>query len=320
MGFEIVGNGSYLPKGILTNDMLSSVMDTNDEWILSRTGINTRRIADGETTLFMGVEAGKLAIEEAKIPASAISVVIVATITNDNVLPSVASLVQRDLGLREDGIIAFDMNAACSGFLYALTTAHSLLGDGEYALVIGSERISNIIDYTDRSTSILFGDGAGAVVIKKNDNKFVYRMGSVGNDEVLLCNLPNKRNYPFWGESDTRSPYVVMDGKEVYRFAVEIGSKSIEKVLEEVKLTPDDIDCYVLHQANARIVKSVIKRLGQSEEKAYSNIDKCGNTSAASIAILIDEMRKNGKMKKGDRIIICAFGGGLTYGCAYMEY
>jgi 3-oxoacyl-[acyl-carrier-protein] synthase-3 len=303
--------------------MFESIVDTSDEWITSRTGIRERCISDGETNLFMAKTAAELAIECAKIKKCEIGVVICATITNDYVTPSLSCLLQRDLGLNEKALV-FDINAACSGFVYALNLAYSLMRSayGKYALIVGSEMLSKITDFSDRDTCVLFGDGAGAAVVRLNRNvPFLFNAGAKGNDKLLFCPGITRKKSPFSKTAQEQAPsFLHMDGSEVFRFAVDSIKKSISAVLDKAKLKPEDIDHYVLHQANARIIGMAAKRLGAPAERFFMNIDRCGNTSAASIPIALDELNKSGRLKKGEKIILSGFGAGLTYGTAYMAW
>lgn len=318
-----MGTGSCVPNHSVTNQMLEAIVDTSDDWISSRTGIKSRCIANGDTNLTMAKTAAERAIEAAGIKSSDIEVVICATITNEYVTPSLSCLLQRELGLNEE-VLAFDINAACSGFVYALNTAHSLLRKtaNKYALITGSEVLSRIMDFTDRNTCVLFGDGAGAAVVKlSRRTPFLFCSGAKGDSQVLNCHAVYNSNNPFFKASDEKKAgFLRMDGTEVFRFAVESIRKSILALLEKAKLSPEEIDHYVLHQANSRIICTAAKRLGAPVERFFMNIEKRGNTSAASIPIALDEMRRSGKLKRGDKLILSGFGGGLTYGSVYMTW
>ncbi len=319
MGIKILGTGSFLPPTAVTNDMLAERIDTNDEWIRSRTGIGSRHFADGETNLSMATIAANEAIQTAGIDKAEIKLVIFATLTADNFTPSMACLIQRDLALPED-ILAFDLNAACSGFVYSLITARALLqGSGGAALIIGAEVISRIIDFTDRSTCILFGDGAGAAVIKADETKeFFFSTGARGDDEALASPSAMLNENPFVRREAEEPAFLKMAGSDVFRFAVECSAKSITEVLNKAGVQASEIDYFVLHQANERIIASAAKKLKVPIGKFPMNIDKTGNTSAASIPILLDEMNKANKLKEGAKVVIAGFGGGLTYGAIYL--
>jgi len=308
-GLRIVGTGHYAPHNVVTNDDLSKIVDTNDEWIASRTGIRRRHHVTSEKNQDMAVEAAKMAIINAGIDKSEIGVCICATVRADNLTPSMACMVQKILELPND-IPCFDLNAACSGFMYGLQVARGMLLQGEkkYGLVIGSETLSKILDMTDRSTCILFGDGAGAAVIELSDNTYYSVLGSKGDDVVLQC--PNEQG----------DRYVTMLGSDVFKFAVSTVPKTIFELLDKAGVSADDIDLFVCHQANMRIIESVAKKCKQNLDKFFVNLDEYGNTSSASIPIALSELNQKGMLKHGMKIICVGFGGGLTWGGAYMEW
>lgn len=308
-GLRIVGTGHYTPPKIVTNDELSRMADTNDEWITTRTGIKQRHFIKDEKNQDMAIHAAKMAIENAGIDRNDIGVCIVATIRPDNITPSVACMVQRELALPGD-IPCFDINAACSGFMYGIQIARGLLiqNGKKYGLVIGSETLSKILDMTDRGTCILFGDGSGAAVIELADNRYYSVLGTMGDDRVLVC--PN--------EDGKR--YVSMSGGEVFKFAVGTVPKTINELLDKANLTADDIDLFICHQANKRIIESVAKKLKQDINKFYINVNDYGNTSSASIPIALSEMNQKGMFRPGMKTICVGFGGGLTWGGAYIEW
>lgn len=320
MRSRIIGTGSCLPAARVTNDWLSTKMDTSDEWITSRTGIRERRIAREETTTDMAEQAARLAMEEAGIAPEDLDLILAATITADHVTPSAACELQARLGATK--AMAFDINAACSGFLFALETADAFLGTGRFqnALVLGAETLSRIMDWTDRSTCVLFGDGAGAAVIRKEDVGILsFDQGCDGSrGNALVCR--NRENNNLLVQSDTRPDYVHMDGQEVYKFAVTTVPASIRKALEEADLQAEDIKYFFLHQANLRIIQSVSKRLHISVDKFPVSLDHCGNISAASVPILLDECNRKGWLERGDKIVLCGFGAGLSWGTAVMEW
>ena len=299
---KVATSGKYTPSTIVTNSDLEKIVETTDDWITSRTGIKERRKADTETATDMAYYAALDAIEKANYDRSKIDLVIVATITSERQTPSVANLVMGRLGLKE-GIMSFDINAACTGFVYALEIASALISSNHYqsALVIGSERLSNVIDYTDRNTCILFGDGAGAVVIESDPKAKAsfYNASKADLADVL-----------------TVEKTIRMDGKRVYQFATDVVEKSIRHILEVNQLTIDDIDAILPHQANERIILSVSKSMGIPMSKFELNISTYGNTSAASIPILISEYQANNKNK---RVLLVGFGGGFTWGSAIVE-
>ncbi len=309
-GLRIVGTGHYAPDNVVTNDDLSKIVDTNDEWITSRTGIKRRHHVTTEKNQDMAIAAAKMALENAGIDKLELGVCICATVRADNLTPSMACMVQQILELPMN-MPCFDINAACSGFMYGVSIARGLLlqSNKKYGLVIGSETLSKILDMTDRSTCILFGDGAGAAVIElTDDNKFFSVLGSKGDDVVL--NIPNHNG----------ARYVSMLGSDVFKFAVSTVPKTIFELLDMAGLTADDIDLFVCHQANMRIIESVAKKCKQNLDKFYINLHEYGNTSSASIPIALSELNEKGILKPGMKIICVGFGGGLTWGGAYIEW
>ncbi len=320
MTTRIIGTGSYLPETIVTNDDLSKIMDTSDEWISSRTGIRERHLVKEETTTSMCVEAAKRALADANVSAEELDLIIVGTITAEHITPSAACQVQAGIGANK--AMAFDINAACSGFLFALHIAHSYLQAGIFkkALILGAETLSKIMDWNDRSTCVLFGDGAGAAVVSaQKQGVLAFDLGSDGaKGHVLSCR--NRENNNPLVQNPIAQDYVHMDGQEVYKFAVSTVPKSIARVLEEAQLAPEDVDYYVLHQANIRIIQSVAKRLKVSEEKFPIGLDHCGNISAGSVPILLDELNKKGMLKPGDKLVLSGFGAGLTWGTTVLEW
>lgn len=320
MAIRIKGTGSFLPKTVVTNDDLAKVMDTSDEWISSRTGIRERRLAKEESTTEMAAGAAKRALINANMQPEEVDLILVGTITGDKLTPSTACELQAVLGAKN--AVAFDINAACSGFMFALNTAYAYLESGIYknVLVLGVETLSKIMDWTDRSTCVLFGDGAGAAVVSHEEGTgFFFEQGSDGEKgKVLSCK--NRPLHNLLVKSDRDIDYVHMDGQEVYKFAVSTVPASISRVLEKAGVAIEEIDYFVLHQANVRIIRSVAKRLKVSEEKFPISLDHCGNISAASVPILLDEMNRKGMLKKGDKIVMSGFGGGLTWGTAFLEW
>ncbi|MCM1156385.1 MAG: ketoacyl-ACP synthase III [Roseburia sp.] len=320
MRTRIIGTGSCLPETVVTNDDLSKIMDTSDEWISSRTGIKERRLVKEETTAGMSVTAARRAMENAGVTPQEIDLIIVGTITGDCITPSTACEVQAAIGAVK--AVAFDINAACSGFMFALHTADAYIQSGIYktALILGAETLSKIMDWNDRSTCVLFGDGAGAAVVRADESGLLaYDQGSDGEKgRVLLCES-RKNNNPLV-ENSMDLQYTHMDGQEVYKFAVTTVPASIRKVLDEAGLSVEEIDYFALHQANIRIIQSVAKRLKVSEDKFPTSLDHCGNISAASVPILLDEMNRKGMLKPGMKIVLSGFGGGLTWGSAVIEW
>ncbi len=321
MAIVIKGTGRALPEKLVTNDELSKIVDTSDEWIRERTGIGSRHVSTGETVASLASDAAAKAIADAGVDAKDIDIIIVASCSAEDALPCMACQVQASIGA--SNAVAFDMNAACAGFLFAMNTVDAYISAGIYknALVIGAEVLSKIVDWTDRGTCILFGDGAGAVYFEKDERKsapmnFVQRSdGTKG--PVLACGQREHKNAFYIGEE--ASKYVTMDGREVFRFATRQVPDVILETLNKAGLEPDDIDLYLLHQANIRIIESISKRLKVDLVRFPTNAERVGNTSSASIPILLDEVRQEGKIKPGMKIVLSGFGAGLTYSACVME-
>jgi len=318
----VEGVGSYLPARILTNADLSRIVDTSDEWIVERTGIHERRIAaEGETTKDLAVAAARNALADAKIDAGEIDLIVVATSTPDNTFPATATQVQAALGITRGA--AFDLQAVCSGFVYALSVTDSLIhsGQGSCALVIGSETFSRILDWQDRTTCVLFGDGAGAVVLRAGEGK-----GSVEDRGILACRMRADGRYADklyvdGGPSSTKTVgYLRMEGREVFKHAVINISSVMEETITAAGLKPQDIDWFVPHQANKRILEGTVRRLGISEKRVVITLDRHGNTSAASIPLALDAAVKDGRIKRGDLVLMEAMGGGFTWGAALLRW
>ncbi len=321
MRTKIIGTGSSLPATVVTNEDLTKIMDTTDEWISTRTGIKERRLVKDETTSQMAADASRKALADAGISADELDLIIVGTLTADDIVPAAACRLQADLGAEK--AVAFDVNAACSGFLFALHIANAYLQAGIYktALIVGAEALSRIMDWTDRSTCVLFGDGAGAAVVRCDEQGglLAYDQGSDGSKgDALFCKARTNNN-PLVTTPMTPG-YVNMDGQEVYKFAVTTVPASIQKALDQAGLTVEDIDYFAIHQANIRIIRAIAKRLQAPEEKFPIALDHCGNISAASVPILLDEMNQKGLLKPGCRIVLAGFGGGLTWASAVLEW
>ncbi len=322
MRAKIIGTGSCLPDRCVTNEYLSTIMDTSDEWIQSRTGIRERHLvsSETETTLTLAVRAAKAALEDSGTLPEEIDLILVATVSSDFITPSTACMVQRELGARHAA--AFDINAACSGFLFALNTADAYFQAGIYqtALIIGVETLSKIIDWSDRSTCVLFGDAAGAVVAKASEKGLVASLqGSDGNGgNILICK--NRTNNNPYISTGTDPDYLYMDGQEVFKFAVKKEPECIAALLEQAGIRAADVTYYLLHQANFRIISSIARKLKLPLEKFPSNVSHCGNTSAASIPILLDEVHREGKLSEGDLLLLSGFGAGLTWGAALLRW
>lgn len=320
MTTRIIGTGSCLPKKVLTNAEMETIVETSDEWIKSRTGIEQRHMAIEETTTSLAVEAAKRALKDAKTQAEEIDLIIVGSVSTDRHFPSTACEVQSAIGAVN--ATAFDINAACSGFLFGLGIANAYFTSGTFrkALIIGAEVLSKMMNWEDRSTCVLFGDGAGAAVVEKSEEGIIsMTQGSDGAKGGVLSCHNRPVNNPFVA-NDTALDYTSMNGQEVYKFAVRTVPEAISKVLGDAGVSPDEVKYFVLHQANIRIIEAVSKRLGQSMEKFPTNLQKCGNISAASVPILLDEVNKAGMLNKGDKIVLAGFGAGLTWGAALVTW
>ena len=322
MGAKIIGTGSCLPATVVTNDDLAKIMDTSDEWISSRTGIRERHLVKEETTASMSAEAARRAMDNAGITAEEIDLIIVGTLSADHVTPSCACEVQAQIGAKN--AVAFDINAACAGFMFALNIANAYLQTNTYrtALILGAETLSKIMDWNDRSTCVLFGDGAGAAIVRAEEGSvgvLAFDQGSDGVKGGVLACEGRSNNNPLV-ETSKELAYVHMDGQEVYKFAVTAVPYSLQKTIQAAGLTVEDIDYFALHQANIRILQSVAKRLKAAEEKFPISLDHCGNISAASVPILLDELNRKGMLKPGMKIALSGFGGGLTWASAVIEW
>jgi 3-oxoacyl-[acyl-carrier-protein] synthase-3 len=323
----ILGTGSYAPARILTNADLAKMVDTSDEWIRSRSGISERHIAaPGEGTSDMAVAAAQVALADARLTAADIDLLIVATVTPDLTVPAVSCIIQHKLGLRTNAA-CFDLNAACSGFVYALDTACAMLGSGRYrrALVIGAEKLSAITDWKDRTTCVLFGDGAGAVVLGVSHEPGVgllgTRLGAYGASVDLLCVPGGGSSAPATAESIAAGDHFLkMKGKEVFKVAVRAMEEAARDILEQHHLRADQIGLVIPHQANLRIIESISQYLEVPMERFFVNLERYGNTSSASIPIALDEARRTGRIKRGDYTLLVAFGAGLTYGSALIRW
>ena len=320
MAIRILGTGSYLPEKVVTNDELAQVMDTSDEWISSRTGIRSRHISIADTSTTMAVKAAKKALEDGGVKPEELDHIFVATLSGDHATPSTSCEVQKEIGAVN--AVCMDLNAACSGFVYALNTAmaYAKAGMGRKMLLIGVETLSKIMDWSDRSTCVLFGDGAGSVVVEADPSRKIYiDAGSDGmKGDVLTCEERHLNNLLV--KDDSPMQQVQMVGQEVFKFAVRIITKSVNKILDAAGVSKDEIKYYILHQANRRIIEAAARRLKEPIEKFPMNVDHCANTSSATIPILLDEVHRNGMLKAGDKIILSGFGGGLTWGSVYLEW
>ncbi len=317
MSIQILGTGAYVPERILTNDDLSRMVDTSDEWITQRVGVKERHVSVDESAAEMGAKAAQRALEAAGITADQLDLIVGATVSADAVCPSAAALVQREIGA---SCPAFDVNSACSGFLFALDTAAAFIARGgiRYALVLGAERLSRIVDWTDRSTCVIFGDGSGAFVIAPGENYLASHLHTQGGDSVLSIPL-GKGNSPFYRKEE--QPIAIrMSGQETFKFAVKQIVSDLKLIAEQAGVTPEQFDYIVPHQANLRIIDLAARRLGIPIEKFVVNLDRFGNTSSASVPISFDELARSGKLKKGDLIAMCAFGGGLSSAASLIRW
>ena len=317
MAIKIIGTGAYVPEKAITNDDLSKLVDTSDEWVMQRVGIKERRVSVDETAADFAVKASKEALASANITADEIDLIICATISSETLCPTVAGIVQNALGA---SCPAFDISSACSGFLFALDTAVSYIarGNARNALVIGSERLSKLVDWSDRSTCVIFGDGAGAFVVTKGENYLASKLFTSGGNSVI--EIPSYGGSSPFYKGEHKKPYIFMDGQETFKFAVSKMTEDIKYVTEKAGLTLDDIDHIVPHQANIRIIEFASKRLKIPKDKFVINIEKYGNTSSASIPMAFDELNKSGKLKRGDKIVMSAFGGGLSSAACLIEW
>lgn len=320
MTTRIIGTGSAVPKRTVTNEELSEFLDTSDEWIRSRSGIGERQIAGkDENVVSLASEAGRKALEDSKIAPEEIQLLLVATCSSEYHFPSAACQVQAALGLSHAA--AMDISAACSGFLFALHTAHAYISAGIYekVLVIGADTLSKIIDWEDRSTCVLFGDGAGACVVQADEEGLIdFQQYSDGNGGNVLIGAAATLKTPA-AEAEEAKP-LAMEGQAVFKFAVKTIPESVRKLLAKTNTEIEDVKYFVLHQANSRIIRSAARHLGVPEEKFVMNMEKHGNTTAASIPILLDEMNRNKMLKKGDLLLLSAFGAGLTWGAALLRW
>ena len=317
---KICGTGSYVPPHIMDNDDLSRIVDTNDAWIRERTGIARRHIIEDETTSYMAGRAALRAVEQSGIDPKEIELILVATSSSETVFPCAACEVQKMIGAVNAA--GFDMNAACTGFVLAFNTAQAYISAGLYRtiLVIGADSMSNMVDWTDRGTCILFGDGAGAAILQAEEGEpCIMAAHSDGIKGPALTGLSRHRKGREPGEEDKES-YIHMDGQGVFKFAVRKVPEIVEEVLEKAGMEIDDIDYFILHQANRRIIEAVAKRLHTDISRFPMNLEEYANTSAATVPILLDEMNRNNKFSKGQKLILSGFGAGLTWAACLFEW
>ena len=314
---RILGTGSALPKRVVPNDELSGFLDTNDEWISTRTGIRERRLLTDETLQSLAEAAAKNALENAGVAPEEIDFVLVSTVQAETLSPALACDIQPAVGVRCMGM---DINAGCTGFIAALSVAEGLIASGraKKLLVVSAEALSRFVDWTDRRTCVLFGDAAGAVVVGEGEGVLDLRFKSEPRRDALFANHP-AGNSPF-AVDPVQAAYLTMQGQEVYRFAVSHSLHDIREMLEAHALQPEDVDFYVLHQANMRILEGVRTRLKVDEDRFPHNIEHTGNTSSATIPVLLDQMNREGRLKPGSRVILSAFGAGLCTACALLDW
>ncbi|HEX2937362.1 MAG TPA: beta-ketoacyl-ACP synthase III [Ruminiclostridium sp.] len=327
-GVFIAGTGMYVPSQVVTNDDLAKIVDTSDEWISKRTGIRERRISHGETNSYMGIKAAEQAIENAGINAAELDMIIGCTCTPDYFYPSLACIIQDALGA--DDAFCWDLNGACSGFIYALDVAQHYLTSGKKnILIVCSEVMSKHMDFSDRSTCVLFGDGSAAVVLKPSNGlyaSYLKSIGSLGKNIVSTALRPrgiyavDKDNPNYIRFENTENHYIRMAGSEVYRFAVKAMPQALEGAADNGGISLDELDLIIPHQANLRIIETASKRLGIGMEKMYVNVEKYGNTSCVSIPLSLAELNAQGKLQRGEKIGLVGFGAGLTYGSVVFEW
>ena len=322
---SITGIGSYLPNKVLTNYDLEKMVDTSNDWIIQRTGIKERRIVEnGVTTSDLAAQASLRAMEDAGVSPKDLDMIITSTITPDHIFPSTSCYIQQKIGATR--ACAFDILAACAGFIYAMSIGQNFINSGamKTVLVVGAECLSKITDYTDRATCVLFGDGAGAVIIQRNPVKHEILSSSLAADgseaDVLIMPGGGARNPASLESIQQRLHYIQFKGKEVFKLAINNITNLILETTRENGLTLDDIDLIIPHQSNLRIIEATMEKLGLPMEKAFVNIDKYGNTSSASVPIAIDEARKDGRLRKGNIVMLVAFGGGLTWGSSLIRW
>ena len=321
----ILGTGHYAPEKLLTNFELEKMVDTTDEWIRTRTGIETRHIASsGENTSDLCVKAAEKALEMANLSADDIDFVMVATASPDHIVPSTACLVQDKMGMKKAG--AMDISAGCSGYIYALATAAGMVKGGicKHVLIVGAEILSRLVNWKDRSTCILFGDGAGAAVVGPAEEGFGLIASDLGSDgslgDILCIPAGGVAERVTHEAIDDGHIYVHMDGTDVFKAAVRHMEDTTKKTLEKAGLSKEDIQLFIAHQANNRIIQSLAKKMGLPEEKVYVNVNRYGNTSAASVGIALDEAVRGGNIKHGDIVVLTGFGAGLTWGCDVIKW
>lgn len=318
MSFEILGTGHYTPKRVITNDDLSKMVDTNDEWIMKRIGVRERFVAETETTVELGAAAAQKALDDSGVQASELDLIIGTCMTGETISPGLACMVQNRIGA---SCPAVDLVAACTGFVYAMDVAAGYFARKtvKKVLIVSAERMSGVMDWTDRGTCCIFGDGAGAAVLGEGDNYLQSMFCTKGGDDVITVPIKSDKS-PFY-KNEFKEPVVHMKGQETYKFAVTAMSENIKIVMDKAGVSGSEIAWVIPHQANYRIIKEASRRIPEiSPEKFCVNIDRYGNTSSASVPILLDEMNRAGKLKRGEYIVMAAFGGGLTSGAAILRW
>ena len=320
MTTKIIGIGSYVPDTVVTNQDLMKFLDTDDAWIRERTGICERRVSKDMGTCGLAIEAAKRAIDDAGIDPKEIDLIVLATSSGDRAFPAAAMDVQA--AIEAVNAVGFDITAACSGFIFGLHIAHSFFAAGIYktALIIGAETLSKVVDWTDRGTCVLFGDGAGAAVVRASETGIIRTlMGSDGTKGwTLECQARNLGNCVNGIKPELG--FMKMDGKEVFKFAVRKVPEIVAQILEDAQMDPEEIKYFVLHQANFRILEAASRRLKVPMDRIPVNIDRYGNTSAASVPILLDELKRDGKLERGDKLVLAGFGSGMTWGATLLEW
>lgn len=323
-GLKIVATGACAPEQIITNDDLAKIVDTSDEWIAKRTGIKERRISNGENTSALAIGTAKMLIERAEVNPEDIDLIIVASVTPDYGTPSLACMVQKELGMT--GAVAFDVVAACSGFMFALSVADKYIKTGVYrnAIIIGAETLSKIVNWQDRATCVLFGDGSGGAYVEAagEDGILAEDIGSKGELwEILVEGHTTCANaFNELESKDDPEFFVHMDGQAVFKFATKMVVKSVQKVMEQAGVTKEDIAYVVPHQANARIIDVVANKLKMERGKFYMNMERFGNTSSASVPMALNELNEKGLIKRGDKVLLTGFGGGMTWGTMLIQW
>lgn len=317
MSFKVLGTGSFVPPRVVTNDELSTFLDTSDEWIVQRIGVKQRHVCTTETAADLAYEAALRALENGNTKPEELDMIICATVSGEDTCPSVACMVQNKLGAT---CPAMDINAACSAFIYMLDTAAGFFARGraKKMLVIGAERMSRILDWEDKATCVIFGDGAGALLLGEGENYLASKLFAKGGDNVIK--IPNTMGKSPFYENEQVKPYVYMQGQETFKFAVNAMCKDLKEVIEQAGLTQGDVTYVVPHQANVRIIDAAKSRLDIPADRYCVNIDKYGNTSAASIPLVMDEINRAGKLKPGDILALTAFGGGLTSAACILKW